>query len=221
MSVNSLQNFGVPGMNGERSPLLQPVLSNRFRVLFYNFGDPGDTAPYDLTRAIKSVTRPTASMEAATLYSYNSITYVQTRPEWNDLTIRFYEDIDNSVLDRIRKQRSKQFNFFDQTASRAGQNYKFEMDIDVLAGGASAGQSAQDPNIIQKWCIVGCQITGEEVGDLQYENSEPTELSLTLRFDKCTVFDENGNMLGDYDHAPQIEGMFGNSSTGIGGNGNV
>ena len=121
MSVNSLQNFGVPGMNGERSPVLQPVLSHKFRALFYNFGDPGDTAPYDMTRAVKAITRPTASFDTAPMYSYNSIVYVQKRPEWNDISVRFYEDIDNTALRRIQKQRSKQFNFFDQTSSRAGE----------------------------------------------------------------------------------------------------
>lgn len=221
MSVNSLQNFGVPGMNGERSPVLQPVLTHRFRVLFYNFGAPGDTAPYNLTRAIKSIARPTANFETNTIYSYNSIVYVQSRPEWNDIQVRFHEDIDNTVMEKIQQQRSKQFNFFDQTNARAAENYKFELDIDVLAGGASASQSAQDPNIIQKWCLVGCQITGEEVSEMQYESTDNTELTLTLRFDNCTVYDENGNMLGDYDHAPEIEGLFGNSSTGIGGNGNL
>ena len=40
MTVNSLANFGVPGLNGDRSAQLQPILSNRFRVLFFNFGTP-------------------------------------------------------------------------------------------------------------------------------------------------------------------------------------
>ena len=217
MSVNSLVNFGVPGQNGNRAPVLQPIFQNRFRVVFYNFGDPGDTAPYDLTRAVKSIGRPTATFGDKAVQSYNSITYVINRPEWNTIEIAFYEDIDNTVMSKIKQQQSKQFNFFDQTASRAGENYKFEIDIDILAGGASAGQSAQDPNVIQKWCLAGCMLTEETFGDLDYTGDDMTDISFSLRFDNCTVYDQDGNMMGDFDHNPEIEGKSGRQITGIGG----
>lgn len=222
MSINSLQNFGVPGMNGQRGPVLQPIQQNRFRVSFFNFGNPGDTAPYDLTRAVKSITRPTANWDPKAIHSYNSIAYIQGRPEWNTISVKFYEDIDNTVVRRIQQQRAKQFNFFDQTTARAGENYKFELDIDILAGGASAGQSAQDPNVLQKWCVVGCQLAGaDEVSELNYAESSDTEVGFEIRFDNCSVYDANGQLLGSYDHAPEIQGQVGHSSTGIGGNGNV
>ncbi|MAZ56767.1 hypothetical protein CL653_03175 [bacterium] len=217
MSVNSLGNFGVPGQNGQRGPMFQPILSHRFRVTFYNFGNPGDTAPYDITRAVKSVARPTATFSENTLYSYNSIIYIQARPEWEPIDISFYEDIDNTVMRRIQQQRSKQFNFFDQTSSRAGENYKFEMDIDVLAGGAGAGQSAQDPNVLQKYCLSGCHITGETLSELSYSETGETELGLTLRFDNCIIFDQDGNQMGTFDHSPEIDGKLGHQVTGIGG----
>lgn len=219
MSVNSLLNFGVPGQGGERTPVLQPVFSNRFRVVFYNFGRPGDTAPYDITRAIKSIGRPKQTFEESKLQSYLSTAYVTGRGEWESIPCKFREDIDNQALKRIAEQASKQMNFFDQTASRAGQNYKFEIDIDILAGGATAGASAQDPNILQKWSLAGCWLKDYDLGELAYERAEPTEISTTIRFDNCVIYDADGNVLGDFDHGPEIDTRTGIFSTGIGGAG--
>ncbi len=219
MSINSLVNFGVPGQGGERTPVIQPIFANRFRVVFYNFGRPGDTAPYDMTRAVKSVGRPKAQFNEAPLHSYHSISYVTGRGEWDPIQMRFREDIDNQALERIAQQASKQMNFFDQTASRAGQNYKFEIDIDILAGGATAGTSAQDPNILQKWCLAGCWLKDYDLGELTYERAEPTEITCNIRFDNAVCYDGEGNRLGDFDHGPEIDTRTGVFSTGIGGAG--
>jgi len=215
MSVNSLANFGVPGYNGDRSAVLAPIFTNRFRVTFYNFGSTFEPGPYSLTRQINKITRPNVTFDTQTLYSYMSTVYVVNRGEWNTMSISFYDDIYNEVTNRVMNQVAKQQNFFDQTASRAGENYKFEMDLDVLAGGASAG-GTNDPNIIQKWCYAGCEITENDMGEFNYKNQEFMEVGATIRYDNVIGFDHNGRMMGSFSHSPEIQGRMGGLSTGAG-----
>ena len=217
MSINSLANFGVPGLNGDRSAVLQPIFSNRFRVLFFNFGATTEPAPYDLTRQIKSISRPTVDFDIQTIYSYVSTVYVNSRAEHGTCSITFLDDITNSVTTRVENQKSKQMNFFDQTMSRAGENYKFEMDLDVLAGGASAGGTAADPNIIQKWCYSGCQVQTVDYNEMSYDNATVMEISVTLRYDNVIGFNENGGRMGVFDHTQEIQSQSGLNSTGLGG----
>jgi hypothetical protein len=219
MTVNSLVNFGVPGLNGDRSAVLQPILSNRFRVVFYNFGNNGEVAPYDLTRQVRSIARPSLTFETQTLYTYVSAVYINTRAEWSEVSLRLLDSIDNSVMSRVQQQLSKQMNFFDQTMSRAGENYKFEMDLDVLAGGRSAGASAADPNILQRWSYAGCQITNSDPGEMTYETAQGVEINLTIRFDNCVPFNHLGVRMGTFSHAAEIASRRGLASTGTGGAG--
>ena len=221
MSVNSLANFGVPGLNGDRSAVLQPILSNRFRVLFFNFGPLGEVAPYDLTRQIRRMGRPQLEFEVQTLYSYVSTVYIGTRGEWGTVDVVFIDDITNSVQQRVQEQIAKQQNFFDQTMSRAGENYKFEMDLDVLAGGQSAGDRNNDPNIIQKWCFVGSHIINMNLGELTYEDAVAMEITLTLRYDNVVGFNQDGQRMGTFSHSPEIDAQSGVSSTGVGSQGSV
>ena len=216
MSVNSLANFGIPGLSGERSATLQPIFSNRFRVLFFNFGASNEPAPYDLTRQVKRCGRPNVTFNIQTLWSYVSAVYVNSRAEWQEITVSFFDDITNSVMNRVENQKAKQQNFFDQTMSRAGENYKFEMDIDILAGGSSAGNAAADPNIIQKWCLAGCQIVSHDYGELNNDNDTPMEITLTLRYDNAIGFNHLGLRMGNVDLDEEIDSQTGVASTGTG-----
>lgn len=221
MTINSLANFGVPGLNGDRSAVLQPVFPFKFRALFYNFGETSEPAPYDMTRQIKKFPQPQQQNDEQTLYSYVSTVYVASRAEWQEMSIEFYDDITNSVMRRCEGQHSKQQNFFDQTTSRAGENYKFEMDLDLLGGGASAGGSVADPNIIRKWCFSGVWIKGNDYGEMDQENKTPMVIALTLRYDNVVGFDQNGVRLGNFSHQDEIQGQQGVTSAGTGGSGGV
>lgn len=216
MTVNSLSNFGVPGLNGDRAAVLQPIISNRFRVLFFNFGATGEPAPFDLTRQVRRIGRPNVQFDVKPLYSYVSTVYLNTRGEWQELTLVFFDDITNSVMRRVQNQVAKQQNFFDQTMSRAGENYKFEMDLDILAGGQSAGGTAADPNIVQKWCFAGCQIQQDNLGEMNYDNTDPMEIELTIRYDNVIGFDQDGFRMGTFSHNEEIQGQIGVDSTGVG-----
>lgn len=216
MTIQSLLNMGVPGLNGDRTAVLQPKLANRWRATFYNFGNPGELAPYDMTRAMRSVSRPAVTFSSQSLYSYVSTVYIATRHEFQTMNMRLFDDIDNSVSRRVQQQLSKQANFFDQTNSRAGENYKFEIEIDVLAGGAFGGASAADPNILERWELDGVFIETCTFGELNYENTAPVDIDMTLRFDNATCFDQNGNRMGTFSHSPEIDGQLGLFSTGQG-----
>lgn len=220
MSLNSLANFGVPGMNGDRGATLHPILTNRWRILTFNFGYP-EPAPYDMSRQCKRVSLPSLTFESASIYSYVSTVYIATRGEWAEGTMEFMDDITNSVRRRIENQLSKQQNFFDQTASRAGENYKFEMDVDILAGGASAGQSASDPNILRKYCYAGCWLTGIEDGELNYDQATPKVITVRFRFDNVIAFDQNGARMGTFSHTNEIQSQSGTLSTGAGASGGL
>lgn len=216
MSVNSLVNFGVPGQSGERSAVLQPILTNRFRVVTYNFGTPGVVAPYDITRNVLQLARPTYTFSEIPLHSYLSTVYIAGKVEFGATKMRLSDDIDNTSSNIVQMQLNKQQNFFDQTASRAGQNYKFEMDLDILAGGASAGSST-DANIITKYSFVGCWLTNVDFGEMNYDTTERAVINMNIRFDNCITLDQNGNIQGQFDMSPQIDGRIGDFSTGIGG----
>ena len=219
MTVNSLANFGVPGLNGDRSAALQPIFSNRYRVSVFNFGATSEPAPYDITRQVRRIGRPNVQFETVTLWSYLSAVYVASRAEWQEINMVLLDDITNGAMRRVQNQISKQQNFFDQTMSRAGENYKFEMDLDVLAGGASAGGTAADPNILQKFCFAGCWIAGNDLGEMTYEDANAMEISLTIRFDNVIGFDQNGNRLGTFTHNEEIQSQSGVGSTGTGAQG--
>jgi len=221
MSVNSLGNFGVPGLNGDRSAVIQPIITTHWRMLTYNFGGSSEPAPYDMTRQAKKVSLPKVTFEMSTLYSYVSAVYIMTRGEWGEGSMTFVDDITNSVRRRIENQMAKQKNFFDQTMSRAGENYKFEMDIDILAGGASAGGSAADPNIIRKYCYSGCTLTNTDDGELSYDTASPKEVSVGFRYDNCITFDQNGSRMGTYSHTEEIQSQSGALSTGAGAAGGI
>ncbi len=219
MTVNSLANFGVPGLNGDRSAVLQPIFSNRYRTLFFNFGMGREPAPYDMTRQTRRIGRPELSFEEQSIYSYVSTVYVATRGEWSELTLTLFDDITNSAMRRVQNQVSKQQNFFDQTMSRAGENYKFELDLDVLAGGASAGGTAADPNIIQKYSYAGCWIKSVNLGEMTYEDANAMEIELTIRYDNVIAFDQNGIRMGTYRHTDEIQSQEGVGSSGTGAGG--
>ena len=216
MAINALINFGVPSISGVRAPQLAPVFSNRFRVTFYGFGPAGAIAPYDLTNQVKTIAAPTVSWETSTLASYVSLIYVVNRGEWGEMELTFYDDITNGVTTLVEAQKSKQQNFFDQTLSRAGENYKFEMDLDYLAGGARAG-ARTDPNIIRKWSYRGVMLTKVDYGQLNYEeNNKVQDVTCSLRFDNVVGFDQNGNIFDDYNDTAEIAGQIGTFATGVG-----
>jgi hypothetical protein len=216
VTINSLVNFGVPSISGQRAAPLQPIMGNKFRITFYDFGDPGVAAPYVATQQLRAANLPTLTFGVQTLYAYVSTIYIVTRAEWGEMTIKFLDDITSGVYGIAYEQMAKQQNMFDQTTSRAGENYKFEMDLDILAGGATAGASNDDPNILRRYSYAGCCVLAVNGSEMTYENPNGIEFDMRVRFDNVVPFDNNGIQLGQFSDAAQIAARAGTSSTGIG-----
>jgi hypothetical protein len=191
-------------------------MSNKFRCTFYDFGAPGTVAPYVLTQQVRSTNLPSWTMGQQPLYAYVSIVYIATRGEWAEMQMRFSDDITSGVYKIVQQQCAKQQNMYDQTTSRAGENYKFEMDLDVLAGGATAGSAANDPNILRRHSYAGCWITKLDGPEMNYQNADGIEFSIGIRFDNVVTFDNYGVQMGTFSHTTQINNRQGISTTGIG-----
>lgn len=196
MAVNSLSNFGVPGMSGDRSAALQPIYTTHFRVTVFNFGE-GGRAPYDITRQVETVSLPTVSFEVIPIPSYVSIAYVASRGQWEEGTLNFRDDIASTVKRRIEYQVAKQKDFYDQTMAVAASDYKFEMDVDILAGGATARTRGDvSGNVLRKYSYAGCFFTNVEDGEMQYESSNMKKINTRFRFDNVVTHNYNGERFG-------------------------
>ena len=188
--------FGVPLKSGEAG-ILMPKLKFRFRVsLLPGFG--GDTNTRIFTQNVMNVTRPKVNYEEVPIDSYNSKVYVQGKHTWDPITVVIRDDISNSVARIVGAQNSRQLNHFEQTAPMAGEDYKFNMQVEALDG------SSADASEI--WFLEGCFITNTDYSDADYATNEPVTVSLTIRYD---------NALHEVGTSSQVETEAGNPFTNV------
>jgi hypothetical protein len=175
--LETLTKFGVPLGGGEgRGGLLMPKLKYRFRVRFINFGP--IAGGLELTQQVMSMGKPAISYEEVTLDSYNSKAYVHGKHSWDNVTCVLRDDITNTVSKLVGHQVQKQVNHFEQTAFAAGQNYKFTTLTEVMDGGNDV--------VLEQWQLEGCFLQNVQWGDMDYSQSEPQSISLTIRYDNAT-----------------------------------
>lgn len=218
MSINSLANFGTPGLDGSRSAVYQPVLTYRYRVIAYGIGASPGPAPYAFTRQVESVDLPQVTFPVINLDSYVSRARIAGRGQWSgEMSIVFKDEISNAIRELLEGQVSKQKNFYDQTESRAGENYMFEMDVQFLAGGATAGSSNSDPNVLRTYSYSGCFISALNDGQMTYDSDDGVKkIETTIAYNNVVMFNENGTRMGAFSHTPEITGRIGVLSVGLG-----
>lgn len=178
MAVSSLQKLSVPALGEGNQTLLMPKLQFRFRVNMVNFGD--SSTAVELTRQVMDVSRPQVNFQEITLDVYNSKVYLAGKHEWQPITLNIRDDQTNGVARLVGEQLQKQLDFFEQASARAGDDYKFGMQIDVLDG--SQGSA---PQIIERFDLVGCYLQQTNYNQLNYATSEPVQIALTIRYDNA------------------------------------
>lgn len=175
----TIQNFGIPDASGNRTRLLQPKVSYKFRVTVLGFGP--IVTPLDLSAQVQSCSRPTLTTEAVAVHSYNSIGYFGGKPSWNSVELTVRDDVTNAVTRLVGHQQQKQMNHFAQTSPLAGSNYKFDMMIETLDGGNDAA--------IETWNLENCFLESVAYGEFNYANSEVMQIQMSIRYDNATQAD--------------------------------
>jgi len=159
--------------------LLMPKLKYRFRVVFENLGI---TAPRsEMTKQVIDFKRPSVSFTDIPVHVYNSTIHLAGKHEWADVTCQLRDDASGSVAKLVGEQMQKQFDFMEQASARSGIDYKFITRLEMLDG----GNGAHEPPVLETWEIYGCYLQSVDYGDVNYSESAPATISLTIKFDNA------------------------------------
>ena len=171
--------FGVPVTGTSGSGILMPKLKYRFRVTFLgNFG--GQPEARVLTQNVQSVTRPKITYEEVVLDSYNSKSYIHGKHAWDTVSLTVRDDITNGTSKLVGAQLQRQVNHFQQTTPAAGNDYKFDIQLEVLDG--------TDSEPTEVWFLEGCFFQNVDYGDQDYSSNDPLQIVMTVRFDNATHY---------------------------------
>lgn len=203
----SLFNMTVGADNTASSQgLLMPKLQYRFRALFLNFGVGGSTQ--ELTKQVMDVTRPSVSFAEIPIDIYNSKMYLAGKHEWAATTINLRDDASGSVAKLVGQQLQKQMDFVEQASAATGQDYKFQVNYEVLDG----GNGTLTPNVLETWELYGCFLQSVNYNNLNYGSSEMATMQLAIRFDNAIQSPLSSGV------GVQVGRAFGGTTvTGIGG----
>lgn len=182
MAVASLTRFTVPLANNASASaqgLLMPKLQYRFRVSFEGFGV--STNRLELTKQVVSFSRPTVSFADVDVHVYNSIVRLAGKHTWADVTASIRDDAGGNVTRLVGEQLQKQFDFMEQSSAAAGSDYKFITRCEMLDG----GNGANEPVVLETWEIYGCYIKEANYQEVNYANSDPVTIQLSIRFDNA------------------------------------
>jgi len=201
MAVSSLQRMTVPlasDQSASTQGLLMPKLRYRFRVMFENFGVSKPTT--ELTKQVMSFTRPNLSFEEITLPIYNSTLKLAGKHTWADATCEIRDDASGAIARLVGEQLQKQMDFLEMASASSGIDYKFLTKVEVLDG----GNGASEPVVLETWELYGCYLKAADYGALNYGESAPLTISMTIAYDNANQTPEGtgvgtpvGRTLGD------------------------
>jgi len=176
----SLFNMSVGQDNTpSTAALLMPKLQYRFRVVFLSFGVGGSAQ--ELTRQVIDVTRPQVSFTEIPIDIYNSKLYLAGKHEWQMTTINLRDDATGSVARLVGQQIQKQMDFVEQASAATGQDYKFQVNYEVLDG----GNGTATPTVLETWELYGCFVQNVNYNNLSYSENNAATISLSIRFDNA------------------------------------
>ena len=143
----------------------EPKLKNRFIMELGDTGIPAFT--------IKTVQRPQITFDEVVLEHMNLTRYVKGKGRWQTLQITLYDPIvpsaAASVIDWVRLHH-------ESSTGRDGYQDAYKKNVTFQLLGPVG-------DIIEKWTLNGTYISDAAFGDLDFADSNPVEITLTLRYD--------------------------------------
>jgi len=172
----------VPLASDQSNPnqgLLMPKLKYRFRAIFENFGV--STPRTELTKQVMDFTRPSVSFDDITIDVYNSKLKLAGKHSWEDITVNLRDDASGQIARLVGEQLQKQMDFMEQASAASGIDYKFLTRCEILDG----GNGTAEPVVLETWEMYGCYLTSVNYNDLNYGESAPVTIAMTIRFDNA------------------------------------
>ena len=179
-AAQSLFNMTVPyNSTASSQGLLMPKLQFRFRALFLNFGTSGSTQ--ELTRQVMDIQRPQVQFEEIPLDIYNSKVYLAGKHAWQETQINLRDDAQGNISKLIGEQLQKQMDFVEQASAATAQDYKFQINYEVLDG----GNGTLAPSVLETWELYGCFIKTANYNNMDYKQNEAATIQLSIRYDNA------------------------------------
>ena len=182
MAISTLSKLTVPldsNASASNQGLLMPKLAYRFRVSLENFGVSSPTT--ELTKQVMDITRPNVTFDQMTVDIYNSRVYLAGKHTWEPITITLREDVSNNVQKFVGEQLQKQLDFFEMSSAASGSDYKFVTRMEILDG----GNGANAPTVLETFELYGCYVESANYNTLNYAESAPVTVTLTVRYDNA------------------------------------
>ena len=206
MAVATLTRFTVPvasDQSAQSQGLLMPKLKYRFRISFENFGV--STPRTELTKQVIDFARPEVTFEEMTIDVYNSRIKMAGKHSWSNTTVNVRDDALGTVSRLVGEQLQKQFDFFEQSSAAAGIDYKFTLRCEMLDG----GNGVDTVSVLETWELYGCYLSTVNYNDLNYAESAPVTIAMTISFDNA-LQTPLGNGVG----SPNVPRQSGVTATG-------
>lgn len=126
---------------------------------------------------IKAASRPQYTTEEVQINWINSTRYVAGKTTFGTLAVTLHEPVGPSATQQIMEWIRLTF---ESVSGRSGYADFYKRDIQI---------KMLDPvgTVVQLWDIKGAWIQEANHNDLTYDGSDPTELSLTIRFDNAVL----------------------------------
>ena len=122
---------------------------------------------------VKTMARPSIQFETITLDHINTKRYVKGKATWQPISITLYDPIvpsgAQSVIEWVRLHH-------ESVTGRDGYSDMYKKDITFNVLGPVG-------DITEKWTLHGTMIQDASFGDLDFSDSNPVEITLTLRYD--------------------------------------
>tara|TARA_A100001515_G_scaffold127114_1_gene112709 strand:- start:78 stop:566 length:489 start_codon:yes stop_codon:yes gene_type:complete len=126
---------------------------------------------------IKTATRPNITIEEVEIPFINHKRFIAGKASFETLSVTLHDPIAPSgaqqVMEWVRTH-------FESVSGRAGYADFYKRDIQI---------KMLDPigTVVELWDVKGAFLTAADFGSLDYGASDPSEISLTIRFDNCVL----------------------------------